>query len=68
MSSIGTRCHELRVDDVKNKREWRLVYRLDSDAIVIGAVFSKTSRTTPTRVIEACQGRFARYDKDGGSK
>jgi phage-related protein len=43
--SIGRRCHELRVTD--KGHEWRIVYRADEDAIVIGDVFAKTSRTTP---------------------
>jgi phage-related protein len=68
MPSIGARCHELRVDDIEHKREWRLVYRIDRDAIVIGDVFPKKTQATPKNVIEQCQRRFARYDKDGGAK
>ena len=41
---------------------WRLVYRLDPDAIVIAEVFSKKSRATPKHVIETCQGRLKAYD------
>ena len=41
---------------------WRLVYRLDSDAIVIAEVFSKKTQATPKHVIEACQGRLKAYD------
>jgi hypothetical protein len=26
MPSIGPRCHELRIDDVEHKREWRVMY------------------------------------------
>ncbi len=33
MPSIGKRCHELRIDD--ENATWRIVYRIDSDAIVI---------------------------------
>jgi len=32
MPSIGRRCHELRVPD--KGRDWRIVYRIDADAIV----------------------------------
>jgi phage-related protein len=46
MPVVGSRCHELRVRD--SKVDWRIVYRADSDAIVILAVFSKKTRTTPT--------------------
>ena len=66
MPSIGTRCHELRISD--DRREWRLVYCIDSDAIVIGEVFAKTTQKTPSRVLNQCRRRFALYDEDGGSK
>ena len=33
MPDIGRRCHELRIPDAD--KTWRIVYRIDSDAIVI---------------------------------
>jgi phage-related protein len=60
MPRIGKRCHELRVDDVR--ATWRLVYRIDSDAIVIGEVFCKKTVETPDAVIEACKRRYREYD------
>jgi phage-related protein len=60
MPSIGPRCHELRIQD--ENRAWRIVYRLDSDAIVIIDVFAKTTRATPKRVIEDCRRRLRVYD------
>jgi phage-related protein len=33
MPSIGSRCHELRIND--ERVTWRIVYRIDTDAIVI---------------------------------
>ncbi|MDD5302605.1 MAG: type II toxin-antitoxin system RelE/ParE family toxin [Elusimicrobia bacterium] len=62
MPSIGPRCHELRITDESVK--WRIVYRLDSDAIVIADVFRKKTRTTPKEVIAACRNRFRRYDDE----
>ncbi len=41
MPSIGPRCHELRIQD--QSKTWRIVYRRDSDAIVIAEVFAKTT-------------------------
>ena len=61
MPSIGPRCHELRIQD-KNTA-WRIVYRTDSDAIVIGTVFAKKARATPKSVIDKCKQRFAEYDR-----
>ena len=61
MPSIGPRCHELRVRD--EKHNWRIIYRIDQDAIVIADVFAKTTQQTPKRVIDACRNRLARYDE-----
>jgi len=61
MPSIGRRCHELRIQD--ENVTWRIVYRLDPDAIVIGEVFPKKSGATPKNVIDDCKGRFKRYDE-----
>jgi len=62
MPSFGARCHELRITD--RRREWRIVYRIDSDAIVIGDVLAKTTQKTSKRILETCRTRFARYDRD----
>ena len=60
MPSSGTRCHELRVQD--ENRTWRIVYRIDRDAIVILEVFAKTSQSTPKPTIELCKQRLRRYE------
>jgi phage-related protein len=60
MPSLGPRCHELRINDAGVA--WRIIYRSDSDAIVILAVFSKKSRETPRSVIDACKRRIKEYD------
>jgi phage-related protein len=60
MPSIGPRCHELRVKDAGHT--WRLIYRIDSDAIVLFEVFDKKTEQTPKAVIDVCQTRLRRYD------
>jgi phage-related protein len=60
MSTIGERCRELRVRDVGH--QWRIVYRIDQDAVVILDVFEKKSRQTPARAISACRTRLREYD------
>ena len=60
MPAIGPRCHELRITDASVK--WRIVYRVDEDAIVIAEVFRKKTRTTPKNVLEICRDRLRRYD------
>lgn len=61
MPSIGRRCHELRIPD--ENQTWRIVYRIDPDAVIIGEVFAKKTQKTPKQVIETCQRRFRQYDE-----
>ena len=61
MPSIGRRCHELRVRDAEHN--WRIVVRVDADAIVIAGVFPKGTKQTPKQIIETCQRRLSLYDK-----
>ncbi|MCI0488985.1 MAG: type II toxin-antitoxin system RelE/ParE family toxin [Blastocatellia bacterium] len=61
MPSIGARCHELRIIDAD--KTWRIIYRIDDDAIVIADVFAKKTKTTPNTVIENCKRRFKLYDE-----
>ncbi|HQY90669.1 MAG TPA: type II toxin-antitoxin system RelE/ParE family toxin [Caldilinea sp.] len=61
MPSMGARCHELRVRD--ESKNWRVLYRIDNDAIVVAEVFNKTTRETPKGVIENCRRRLANYDE-----
>ena len=60
MPTIAPRCHELRVKDARS--DWRIVYRVDADAVVIADIFAKTTRTTPDRTIADCRRRLKLYD------
>jgi phage-related protein len=60
MPTIGPRCHELRIRDARVT--WRIIYRIDSDAIVILEVFSKRTPQTPALVIETCRQHIRSYD------
>ncbi len=60
MPDIGRRCHELRIQD--EKVTWRIIYRSDSDAIVILELFVKKTNKTPKQVIATCQKRLRLYD------
>jgi phage-related protein len=66
MTAIGPRCHELRIVD--ESAAWRIIYRIDSDALVIGDVFSKKTQATPKTVIDTCKRRFKQYDATVGGK
>jgi phage-related protein len=61
MPAIGARCHELRIND--KTKSWRIVYRVDPDAIVIVDVFEKRTQTTPTQTILQCRKRLSAYDQ-----
>jgi len=60
MPSIGRRCHELRIND--ESATWRIIYRLDPDAVVILEVFSKKTQATPDAIIRTCKTRLRAYD------
>jgi phage-related protein len=60
MPSIGARCRELRIVD--KDHSWRIIYRIDADAIVIADLFSKKSQATPPEIIDRCRERLRRYD------
>ena len=60
MPMIGPRCHELRIRDMAST--WRIMYRLDEDAVVILEVFQKKTARTPQSVIKTCRTRARLYD------
>jgi len=62
MPGIGPNCHELRIKD-KNMT-WRIIYRIDSDAIIILHVFDKKTNKTPKHVIDLCKYRQKLYDSE----
>ena len=62
MPTIGPRCHELRVRD--EDASWRIVYRLDPDAVLILAVLDKKTRKTPFQVIQTCRQRLKHHEDE----
>ena len=62
MPSIGPGCHELRIRD--RAMQWRIVYRVDADAILILEVFQKTTAQTPLHVIAVCKRRIQDHDSN----
>lgn len=61
MPAIAARCYEVRIRD--RQHIWRIMVRIDDDAIVVVDVFAKTTRTTPLEVIDRCRNRLRRYDE-----
>jgi phage-related protein len=62
MPVIGARCHELRIVD--KDVTWRLIYRVDHDALIILDVFAKKTARTPSDVIKSCRKRVREYDDE----
>ena len=60
MPTIGRGCHELRIND--RQKMWRIVYRIDFDAVIIGGVFEKKTKQTPQHIIETSKKRFKEYN------
>jgi phage-related protein len=59
MPTIGTQCHELRINDAN--RTWRIMYRVEADAVVILEVFGKKTEATPQAVLDRCRTRLTAY-------
>jgi len=60
MPSIGKHCHELRIND--GNKTWRIIHRIDRDAIIILEIFEKKTNQTPKHVIETCRKRIKFYE------
>jgi phage-related protein len=66
MLDIGSGCHELRIPD--GRSDWRIMYHVAPDAIVILDVFSKKTTATPKRVIADCRTRLAEFRRLLGAR
>jgi phage-related protein len=60
MRALGPRCGEIRIPDADVT--WRILYRLDPDAVVILTVFAKKTQATPATVLTTCARRLTLYD------
>jgi phage-related protein len=65
LSSVGARCGALRVRDANHN--WRIMYRVDADAIVVLEVYAKKTRIIPKAVIDRCKRRLKEYDSNAKS-
>ena len=60
MPGLGKRCHELRISD--HGVAWRIIYRIDPDAIVILDLFQKKTAQTNSQALERSRKRLREYD------
>ncbi len=61
MPDIGKKCHELRIKD--GSIDWRIIYHLSFECIVILHIFEKKSQKTPRKVILKCKSRLTQFYK-----
>ncbi|HEY7423434.1 MAG TPA: type II toxin-antitoxin system RelE/ParE family toxin [Gemmataceae bacterium] len=57
---VGPRCGALRVRD--REHNWRIVYRVDPDAVLVLEVYAKKTRKIPQEVIARCKKRLRDYE------
>ena len=57
---VGPRCGAIRVRD--GAHNWRIMYRLDADAVLVVDVYAKKTRTIPDEVVDRCKKRLRDYD------
>ncbi len=60
---IDPRCHELRIGDLEQRAEWRVIYYVGNLAIAVLEIFAKKTRATPVDVIEKCRRRLADFKR-----
>ena len=61
LPDVGKRCGALRVRDAEHN--WRIMYRIDPDAVLILEVYAKKTQKIPDDIIERCRNRLKRYDE-----
>lgn len=58
---LGPRCGAIRVRD--KQHNWRIIYRVDADAVLILEVYAKKTRKIPLEVMDRCKKRLKDYDE-----
>jgi phage-related protein len=58
---VGPRCGALRVRD--GQHNWRIMYRVDADAVLVLEVYAKKTQKIPQTVIDRCKKRLKAYDE-----
>jgi phage-related protein len=60
LPDVGPRCGALRVRDAEHN--WRIMFRIDTDAVLVLEVYPKKTPKIPNEVIERCKQRLKQYD------
>ena len=60
LPDVGPQCGALRVRDAEHN--WRIMYRIDPDAVLVLDVYQKKTAKIPDKVIQRCKRRLKQYD------
>ena len=60
LRDVGSRCGALRIRD--GEHNWRIMYRIDADAVLVLDVYPKKTRKIPDEVMNRCKQRLKQYD------
>lgn len=60
LPDVGQRCGAIRVRDAGHN--WRIMFRVDSDVILVLDVYAKKTQKIPDEVIDRCKLRLKQYD------
>ena len=60
LTDVGPRCGALRVRDAEHN--WRIMYRIDADAVLVLEVYPKNTRKIPDEVMKRCKQRLKQFD------
>ncbi len=60
LPDVGLRCGALRIRDADHN--WRIMYRVDADAVLVLDVYPKKTRKIPDEVVDRCNQRLKQYD------
>ena len=60
LPDVGPRCGALRVRDAGHN--WRIMVRIDPDAVLVLEVYAKRTRQIPREVMQRCKQRLKQYD------
>ncbi len=53
----------MKINDGEKNVTWRIVYRIDSDAIIVAGWFKKKSQKLPKNFVDTCRKRLKKYDE-----
>lgn len=60
LPDLAPGCGALRIRDAGHN--WRIMYRIDTDVVLVLEVYAKKTRKMPDEVLQRCRDRLRRYE------